>query len=79
MTTKTYAKVIKQIGHKKAKMTKLMKHNKPKERKQGRGRHRCIVCLQRNAHISRYGIHMCRLCFREKANELGFRKLRWKK
>ena len=76
MTAKSYTKALKQVMHKKAKAGKIRKHNKPKERKMGRGRHLCIICLNRNAHISAYGIHLCRLCFRDKAKELGFKKYR---
>ena len=74
MTAKTPKKILAQIEHKKAKAAKYKKHNFPKKRSiQGRSK-RCKLCLRRGAHISRYGLHLCRHCFREKAAELGFKK-----
>jgi len=76
MTAKTALKQFKQIAHKKVKAAKYKKHNMPKVRSiAGRSR-RCTICLRRGAHISRYGLHLCRHCFREKAADLGFKKYR---
>ncbi|MBD3312080.1 30S ribosomal protein S14 [archaeon] len=76
MTAKTPKKQYKQIKHKKVKAAKFKKHNFPKKRSiAGRSR-RCTICLRRGAHISKYGLHLCRQCFREKASELGFKKYR---
>ncbi|MBS3118280.1 30S ribosomal protein S14 [Candidatus Woesearchaeota archaeon] len=55
-------------------MNKFLKHNKPKERSCGLSKHKCSRCLRSGGHISKYGIHLCRLCFREIAVELGFKK-----
>lgn len=46
----------------------------PKERKFGRGTFRCQRCGTREAIIRRYGLMLCRRCFREVAEELGFRR-----
>ena len=72
MTASDHTKVLKQIGHKKGKIEAWKKHNTPKERV-GRAK-RCIRCGRRGAHISKYGLHLCRQCFREVALELGFKK-----
>jgi ribosomal protein S14 len=76
MTAKTSLKQFKQIEHKKAKAGKYKKHNMPKKRSIAGQSRRCILCLRRGAHISRYGIHLCRHCFRENAANLGFKKYR---
>ncbi|MBI2574648.1 30S ribosomal protein S14 [Candidatus Woesearchaeota archaeon] len=51
-----------------------MKHNKPKERLFGKFTKACLRCGNTRAHISKYGIHMCRRCFRETATKIGFKK-----
>lgn len=72
MTASHYAKVLKQIAHKPGKVKVWEKHNKPKERV-GDAK-RCRRCGRRKAHITKYGLHLCRQCFREIALELGFNK-----
>ncbi|HKL24274.1 MAG TPA: 30S ribosomal protein S14 [Candidatus Nanoarchaeia archaeon] len=51
-----------------------MKHCKPKERKTGIASQKCERCGRHGAHISSYGINLCRQCFREIAEEIGFKK-----
>ena len=34
----------------------------------------CIRCGRRRGIVRRYGLHVCRQCFREIAYEIGFRK-----
>ncbi|MEM4330610.1 MAG: 30S ribosomal protein S14 [Candidatus Pacearchaeota archaeon] len=51
-----------------------MKHNKPKDRKFGVAAKKCENCGRFGAHIGQYGIHLCRQCFRELAEEMGFKK-----
>ena len=34
----------------------------------------CERCGRKRGLIRAYGLHMCRQCFREKAEEMGFRK-----
>ncbi len=72
MTASHYEKVLKQIAHKPGKLAVWKKHNVP--RKRVGDAKRCRRCLRRKAHISKYGIHLCRQCFREVALELGFNK-----
>ncbi|MFA5857153.1 MAG: 30S ribosomal protein S14 [Candidatus Pacearchaeota archaeon] len=51
-----------------------MKHNKPKERTTGITRKKCERCGRFGAMINNYGLNLCRHCFREIAEELGFNK-----
>ena len=74
MTTSNHTKVLKQIGHKPAKYQKYLKHNVPRARTQGMNAHTCIRCGRTGAHISKYGIKLCRQCFREVATHIGFKK-----
>lgn len=75
MTAKSYKKVLKQIIHKKAKKAKFIKFNKPKDRKFGKAVRPCKQCGRRGGHIRKYGLNLCRQCFRDVALKLGFRKL----
>ncbi|MEA2037580.1 MAG: 30S ribosomal protein S14 [Nanoarchaeota archaeon] len=51
-----------------------MKHNSPKERKFGPTTKHCRMCGNQHAHIGKYGLNLCRKCFREMAPKLGFKK-----
>ncbi|MBI3052236.1 30S ribosomal protein S14 [Candidatus Woesearchaeota archaeon] len=51
-----------------------MKNNKPKERVFGKFTKKCIRCWNTRGHISKYGLHVCRRCFREIATQVGFKK-----
>lgn len=75
MTAKNYNKVFKQLDSKPAKKAKYEKHNAPKEREYGRGVTRCEFCGTTRGHISKYGLNICRRCFRLNATKLGFKKL----
>lgn len=74
MTTSSHEKVLKQIGEKPGKKAKYLKNNTPKERRFGAVTRKCVRCGRTGAHIRRYGLHLCRQCFRENANELGFKQ-----
>ena len=74
MTNKNHRKVFKQLKAKPAKLKKFLKHNAPKKRKFGMCARRCRLCGSFKAHIRRYGLHLCRRCFREEATKIGFRK-----
>ena len=76
MTTSNYTKVFKQLKNKSAKLKKFIKHNKPKDRKFGKVTKKCLVCGNSRGHIGKYGINLCRRCFRDYAKELGFKKYR---
>ena len=74
MTTSDYRKVLKQISKKPGKLAKFQKHNFPKERKCGIARKKCRRCGRNRAHIDKYGLDLCRQCFREIAVSLDFKK-----
>lgn len=40
----------------------------------GRGFNRCKRCGRYRGLIRRYGLYLCRQCFREAAQDLGFKK-----
>ena len=74
MTYSDYKKVFKQLKNKPVKMQKYLRHNAPKPRKCGRAIKKCIRCGRPGSHISKYGLEVCRTCFREIATNLGFKK-----
>ncbi|QQG39237.1 MAG: 30S ribosomal protein S14 [Candidatus Woesearchaeota archaeon] len=76
MTSKDFAKIYKQLKVKPAKWQKALKHNKPKEKKFGIGSRKCGRCGRYGAHIQKYGLGLCRQCFREIAEKVGFKKYR---
>lgn len=74
MTTSHWKKILNQLKNKPEVMQKFLKHNKPKDRKIGIASKRCERCGRFGAHIGSYGLNLCRQCFREIAEELGFKK-----
>lgn len=74
MTASDWKKITKQLKKKPAVMKKFLKHNKPNERTTGIAKRKCERCGRFGAHISSYGLNLCRHCFREIAEELGFKK-----
>ncbi|KAL7647486.1 UNVERIFIED_CONTAM: hypothetical protein RMT77_001082 [Armadillidium vulgare] len=44
-------------------------------KKFGPGSRRCRSCSNRHGLIRKYGLNMCRQCFREYASDIGFKKL----
>ena len=74
MTYSDYKKVFKQLKAKPVKLKKFLKHNKPKDRKFGISTKKCRRCGRVKAHISQYGLGVCRQCFREIAVSLSFKK-----
>jgi ribosomal protein S14 len=51
-----------------------MKQQTKTERTRGKGSRPCRRCGSYGSLIRRYGLDLCRQCFREIAPELGFRK-----
>lgn len=76
MTAGTHKKMLNQLANKPAKLKKYNKFNVPKKRSTGVNLYPCRICGRIGAHMSSYGLHLCRQCFREKAKELGFKKYR---
>lgn len=74
MTASDWRKILKQLKNKPVIAQKFLKHNKPKDKKFGISVKKCERCGRYGAHISSYGIHMCRQCFREIAEDIGFKK-----
>ncbi len=74
MTTSSYTKVFKQLKSKPAKLLKFKKHNAPKKRTCGKALHKCRMCGRAGGHIQKYGLKLCRQCFREIAKDIGFKK-----
>ena len=74
MTASDWKKVLKQLDSKPAVRDKFIKHCKPKERKTGITVKKCGRCERFGAHIGAYNLNLCRQCFREIAEEIGFQK-----
>nr|VWP02546.1 Protein kinase domain-containing protein [Ganoderma boninense] len=45
-------------------------------RKYGKGSRQCRLCAHQAGLIRKYGLDLCRQCFREKAAAIGFQKVR---
>ncbi|KAL4668708.1 hypothetical protein H8957_011016 [Semnopithecus entellus] len=41
-------------------------------RKFSQGSHSCRICSNRHSLIWKYGLNMCRQCFRQHAKDIGF-------
>ncbi len=74
MPASDWKNVFKQLDSKPAIKAKFIKHNKPQERKTGIAVRKCENCGRYGAHIKSYGLNLCRHCFREMAEEIGFKK-----
>lgn len=74
MTTSSHTKVFKQLKAKPPKLKKFFKHNAPKERSCGKRLKKCRRCGRNGAHINKYGLNLCRQCFREIAKKIGFKQ-----
>jgi small subunit ribosomal protein S14 len=46
---------------------------KKREKKYGRVEG-CVRCGRKRGLVRRYGLHLCRQCFGEKAEKIGFKK-----
>ena len=45
-------------------------------KKYGPGSRKCRICANRHGLIRKYGLNVCRQCFRENADNIGFQKFR---
>ena len=67
-------KMLKQIGGKPAKLKKYNKYNVSKERNTGKSLSKCERCGNTRGIINKYGLSLCRRCFRDIATDIGFKK-----
>ena len=74
MTVSDHKKAFKQLYAKPAKLKKFMKHNAPKQRSAALANRKCRRCGRVGGHIRKYGLNLCRHCFREIATKIGFKK-----
>ena len=74
MVASDWKKILKQLRVKPVIAKKFLKHNKPKARKWGVAAQKCRRCGRFGAHLNQYDLHLCRHCFREIAEEIGFKK-----
>jgi len=63
-----------QLDQKPVKKEKYIKFNAPKDRSCGIALRKCKNCGRNRGHINKYGLNLCRQCFREMATDLGFKK-----
>ena len=74
MTASDWRKILKQLESKPVIKARFLKFCKPKERKFGIASKKCTRCGRHGAHINSYNLHLCRQCFREIADQIGFKK-----
>ena len=74
MTASDWNKLLRQLQAKPVIAKRFLKYGKPKERTTGIAKQKCRRCGRFGAHIGQYNIHLCRQCFREIAEEMGFKK-----
>ena len=60
----------------KTKKERFLRHNKKKKRSCGIDRYKCPRCGSNWGYVSKYGLNICRRCFRNIAKDLGFKKYR---
>ena len=74
MTASDWRKMFKQLEAKPAIKAKYIKHNQPAVRSCGVALRKCKNCGRQGGHINKYGLHLCRHCFRDIALKIGFKK-----
>ena len=74
MTASDWNKITKQLKDKPVILQKFLRHCRPKQRKTGIAAKKCERCGRFGAHLSQYNLNLCRQCFREIAEEIGFHK-----
>lgn len=74
MTASDYEKIAKQLKNKPVVLNKFLKFNKPRKRTSGVAMRKCERCKRFGAHLKQYNLNLCRQCFREIAEEIGFHK-----
>ncbi|MAG07405.1 30S ribosomal protein S14 [Candidatus Pacearchaeota archaeon] len=76
MTQSNWRKLYKQLQRSKPAIAKkFIKHNKPKDRTTGYNKFKCERCGRIGpGRVGQYSLNFCRQCFREIAEEIGFKK-----
>jgi len=74
MTASNWQKILKQLNNKPKIKDRFLKHCKPKQRKFGIASRKCQKCGRYGAHLRQYNLNLCRQCFREIAEKIGFKK-----
>lgn len=74
MTVSDWQKILKQLESKPAIKQRFLRFCKPKDRKFGVSTKKCQRCGRIGGHMGQYGLNLCRQCFREIAEDLGFKK-----
>jgi len=74
MTTSNWQKAFKQLDAKPVVKQKFIKHNAKKVRTCGKTTVQCVSCGSFRAINGKYGLNLCRKCFRDFAQTLGFKK-----
>ncbi len=74
MTISDWRKAFKQLRTKPIKLKRYIKHNSPKKRSTGVTTKRCERCGRYGGPVTKYGLSLCRCCFREIATKIGFKK-----
>jgi small subunit ribosomal protein S14 len=74
MTTSNWKKAFTQLNVKPVTKQKYIKHNTKKERTCGKTTTHCVSCGTFRAINGKYGLNLCRKCFRDYAQTLGFKK-----
>ena len=74
MTTSNWQKMFTQLDAKPVVKAKYIKHNAKRTRACGKTNHACAYCGSVRAFNGKYGINLCRKCFRDFAQVLGFKK-----
>lgn len=68
---------IKKVAYSKTKRKKVLRNNSVKQRAFGKAIKKCTRCGSgKGSNIGRYNLNLCRRCFREVAQVIGFTKYR---
>lgn len=74
MGASDWNKIALQLKGKPAVLQKFLKHCRPKVRSTGLAKRKCERCGRFGAHLKQYNLNLCRQCFREIAEDIGFHK-----
>lgn len=74
MTTSNWQKAFAQLDSKPVTKAKYIKHNAKKVRSCGKTTKPCVHCGTFRALNGKYGLNLCRKCFRQFAQTLNFKK-----